>query len=252
MRDSLKSRKLKCGNPKPCVVCGGSVPVFYSSCKSFYGGRRYRPRKPTCSYKCAIELLKSRKRPKKKCPECGVLFWPRTNGSKPSSNYCSNRCRLAHDTKRRWIPVECHHCHRRFTKDRCQVFRKRRKTARVFCSKRCVQLFHVGENSPLFRGDKDPNRGAEWNRLAETIRVRDSHQCRRCGRSQLENRQKLSVDHVRPWREFTDKKEANDPSNLVALCRKCHSLKTLTTEQAWLRGDGLALQRYRKEVGIIP
>jgi HNH endonuclease len=161
--------------------------------------------------------------------------------------FCSGRCWLAYEAVRRWVAVECYQCHRRFTKLRRTV----KRGGHPFCSRACTRAYYSGERSPAFRGDNDPKRGATWNRLAEAIRVRDGHVCRRCGKTQADNKQKLSVDHVRPWREFEDKTEANDPMNLVALCRRCHSTKTLTTEAAWLRGDGLALQAYRRAVGIV-
>ena len=89
-----------------------------------------------------------------------------------------------------------------------------------------------------------------WNRIAARIRDRDNHCCRRCGKTEADNKQKLSVDHVIPWRSFTDKLEANAESNLVSLCRSCHQKKTIGAERRWLRGDALGIQDYRKHVGI--
>jgi len=53
----------------------------------------------------------------------------------------------------------------------------------------------------------------------------------------------------RPWREFDDEAEANNPNNLVSLCRRCHAKKA-RYENRWLRGDGLALQEYRRFIGL--
>jgi predicted HNH restriction endonuclease len=62
-----------------------------------------------------------------------------------------------------------------------------------------------------------------------------------------ENGQRLSVDHVIPWRTFTDEAAANAGTNLVALCRSCHAKKQ-RAESLWLRGDVLDMQRYQAAV----
>jgi 5-methylcytosine-specific restriction endonuclease McrA len=119
-----------------------------------------------------------------------------------------------------------------------------KRVKHTFCSRECTRKFHVGENSPLYRGDKDPNRGAAWNKLAASIRERDNYCCRRCGLCEWGQPDKLSVDHIRPWRSFKDKTEANHPDNLAALCRVCHSYKTTVIEKAWLRGDVIAWKQW--------
>jgi 5-methylcytosine-specific restriction endonuclease McrA len=104
----------------------------------------------------------------------------------------------------------------------------------------------------MYRGNADPNRGGEWRRLAEQIRTRDRHTCQRCGTTQLTNGRKLDVDHIRPWRSFTDKRQANDPTNLISLCKRCHRHKTATIERQWLKGDRLAMLQYEKAVKLPP
>lgn len=123
------------------------------------------------------------------------------------------------------------------------------KHAFVFCSPQCSRKHQVAEKSSGWRGGAVRGRGSMWHRIAEAIRVRDGHACRWCGKSQNDNKRKLSVDHVRPWREFDSEAEANDPLNLVSLCQICHGKKQ-HLEGRWLRGDGLALQEYRRYVGI--
>ena len=93
------------------------------------------------------------------------------------------------------------------------------------------------------KGDKDRKRGAGWKELAESIRERDGHKCRRCGEPERDG-VTLAVDHIKPWRSFTDKTLANHPDNLVALCVSCHGAKTMTVELAWLKGDVLGWQRF--------
>lgn len=102
----------------------------------------------------------------------------------------------------------------------------------------------------MFRGGRDRDRGPGWQRLAAQIRLRDGHRCRSCGRTEEENGQRLSVDHIKPWRLFTDKALANDPANLVAVCRFCHSRKTSRAEQRYLTGDRFDFVGYERALAI--
>jgi hypothetical protein len=213
---------------KPCQVCGkprGSAGLSMPSQK-------------TCSAKCGYELRKRTLRPPRACNECGREYFP---SGIIRLKFCSRACwRVAVNRRQSFVVATCQQCGGKFR--RTQAALKRVK--RTFCSHDCSFLFNRGENSSMFRGDKDPNRGGAWNRRAEAIRVRDGHSCRRCGRSQAENKQKLSVDHVRPWRSFTDKDEANHESNLISLCRRCHSYKTSRVERRLLAGDVLIWKQW--------
>jgi 5-methylcytosine-specific restriction endonuclease McrA len=108
----------------------------------------------------------------------------------------------------------------------------------------------VGPQNPGYRGTQDANRGTGWYRLAASIRKRDGYICRRCRRTQVENGKSLDVDHIKPWRSFENKADANDPSNLASLCRRCHCHKTTSIEAKWLRGDVLAMQQYERAIAL--
>lgn len=54
----------------------------------------------------------------------------------------------------------------------------------------------------------------------------------------------MSVDHIIPWRSFDSADEANQRSNLVALCRSCHGKKA-RAERLWLKGDVLDMWTYQ-------
>lgn len=167
------------------------------------------------------------------------------------TKYCSKKCRLDFEYARRRVHSVCGHCGKEFTRDVAFLRRVQRAGGVSFCSRECTAAYHVGEKSPAWRGGSDPNRGQGWLKRAEEARARDGYKCRRCGKTQEENKQRLSVDHIRPWREFEDAAEANALDNLASLCRKCHSWKTTTLEKKWLRGDYLALQEYRRWIGIM-
>ncbi len=182
---------------------------------------------------------------KKPCARCGKDF---TKPARLNRKHCSHACYLAAiieaGAKRgAWVEKPCAHCGSTVRRRRMWV------KARMFCGRSCFAAFSVGSKSAAWRGGKSLKRGSGWARIAEAARNRDALCCRRCGKTQGENGQKLSVDHVRPWRDCEHEAEANDLNNLVSLCRSCHAKKN-TLERRWLNGDGLALMEYRRSVGL--
>lgn len=230
-------RKRKRPNQKPCVVCGGPNPETWPD-------GSWRPRKKCCSPKCDGKRRQKPRRPRV-CPQCNQSFTPRPMGLR-NVKFCTQVCQRAFEAARRWVTHACGFCQKPVVKDAGQARRALKKSGHVFCDRKCTAQFFVGENSVAWRGGSDPNRGKGWAKIAEQVRERDKYRCRRCEKTQEDNGQKLSVDHIRAWREFDDATQANDLSNLVSLCRSCHSWKTNTLERKWLRGDGLALQEYRR------
>ena len=221
-----KSADLRRIKKVPCPCCQREMPA----------NRR------TCSRACWAHERKLRLRCPRPCQVCGVEFFP---GGRQPVKFCSQKCYCAYIKQRAGeaiLRITCPNCGKQFRRHKSQL---RGKIA--ICGSQCREYFS-GKNSAVWRGGSDPNRGAGWVKLAESIRLRDGHCCRRCGKTQEANRQRLSVDHIRPWREFDDAAEANQPGNLVSLCRVCHSVKTHVYERKWLKGDGLALQKYRREI----
>jgi len=95
----------------------------------------------------------------------------------------------------------------------------------------------IGSRPPINRG-KDSHfwKGGisfepyttDWTEiLKESIRERDNHICQECGIHQDEINYKLHVHHI-----DYDKKNCN-PTNLIALCRKCH-IKTNQDRSYWI------------------
>lgn len=221
-------------NPRraACVVCGDRI-----TCKM---GRYQR----TCSAKCGYALLKSKARRQKPCKHCGLLFWPVRQPTGLYETWCSRACYDAARSERRWVRVACEQCGIGLVRER----RTRSKVA--YCSKECQHKHLVGPAHPLFRGDADPNRGRGWKRLAKQIRLRDNNTCLRCGSTQAEHARLMPVDHIKPWRLFENKDEANDPSNLATLCPKCHGYKTSYAERRYLLGDVMAYEQFKASLTL--
>jgi DEAD/DEAH box helicase domain-containing protein len=69
----------------------------------------------------------------------------------------------------------------------------------------------------------DPNNyGPDWNLLREKVRSRDGYLCQNCGLT--ESGRAHDVHHKIPFRAFNSYTQANQPANLVTLCRACHRL----------------------------
>ena len=64
------------------------------------------------------------------------------------------------------------------------------------------------------------------SKLTESIRLRDKHTCRECGKHQSELQRKLHVHHV-----DYNKKNCGT-SNLISLCNSCH-MRTNFNRKEW-------------------
>ena len=251
----IKGRQRKhcriCGNPctRRAVVCWRhrrngppADPAKWPRCKDC--GVRITSRLHLRCSSCAYTARKNRTRAPRPCPQCGHPFQPAPSVMlKGGGKFCSFACYRAWTHEReKALLVQCTQCGTEFR--RKIVLLRRRKHS--FCRPVCSQRFHRGTNAPNWRGGREPNRGRRWQRLAALIRERDDYACQRCGRSEEETGERLSVDHRIPWR-YLPKRLANHPQNLVSLCRRCHSWKT-AAEVRWIKGDMQSLQRYLRDV----
>lgn len=190
----------------PCLICGE---------------RKATNSNKTCSRRCqAVHRRRHFPRP---CRSCGQFFTRRTGGP-----YCSRRCAAVQVDQRN--PLEwrrCSNCGNALQRRRSEFLRA--KHGHVFCGVPCRAAYLVGASSPVWKGGHRGYRGRGWPKLAQQIRDRDGHICRHCGKTEAENGRALDVDHVIPWRLFSDAEAANDPDNLLSLCVSCHGYKTTST-----------------------
>lgn len=210
-----------------CPVCG-LRPITWKGAK-------------TCSSACAYKQRRDRQGPIA-CLGCRTMFRPYPSELQRGRGYCSRACFYRTDGKAQYDEATCVECGISFVRRPANMYQ--RKGGQKFCSLSCSRAYFQGERSPAWRGGSNPNRGAGWLKRAEEARARDDYLCRRCGKTQEQNGERLSVDHLIPWRSFTSAQEANQLDNLVSLCRSCHAVKTQTAERAWLKGDVLAMKRH--------
>ena len=222
---------------RACHHCGATITQRSTERPSVAKRRRY------CSHRCARaaqheRFLAARIAPGVLCRGCGAPLTKEKPSALIRRRFCSSACWYA-------FPRDSHRP--TFACETCGAITHRypgpRGRRQRFCSQRCSGIKKRGSASPLYRGGGSPERGPGWRRLTAQIRERDGYCCRRCGKPEAEDGGKLHVDHLIPWRCFTDKTFANAPENLASLCRRCHGVKTTRAERLWLRGD---VQEYEK------
>lgn len=96
-----------------------------------------------------------------------------------------------------------------------------------------MSIARMGEKNPAWKGGKSFEKYTlDWNNdFKDSIRKRDNYICQECGIHQDELSEnwhkKLDVHHI-------DYNKKNcDPSNLISLCRECHT-KTNFNRDYWL------------------
>lgn len=146
------------------------------------------------------------------CEYCGEPFGVRR---KSARKFCCRRCKDRWWSEHRLETVACPGCGREFQRSHSNV------RARKYCSRACYLQHLSGVDNPNWQGGPCYY-GPHWDRIAEEVRVRDGV-CHDCGKTPDANGVALDVHHIIPLREFHgDFDKANDPSNLVALCKSCH------------------------------
>jgi 5-methylcytosine-specific restriction endonuclease McrA len=239
LRDRKKSQTRFCSRscayaalttrvPPTCQIC--NAPVYWGS--------------TTCKRHNHWPAKIRRARP---CVECGVSFSPPPSAiARSAAKFCSVSCyRAAARRRPMFLEFTCPICGSAFRRTRAAAARLK---GAPICSRRCLAVQVGGPGSPSYRGGNLTSyRGPNWIKIRTAIRERDGFRCRRCGKTEQENKRALPVDHVIPWRTFTSADEANRPENLVALCDTCHGRKA-RAEIRYLRGDVLDMWSFQVAV----
>lgn len=92
-----------------------------------------------------------------------------------------------------------------------------------FCNSKCrnnyISKNKSGENSHLYVGGINTYRGRGWKKIRMLVVARDGGECQKCKKFIGDS---ISVHHIKPYRLFKSKEEANQLANLVCVCQSCH------------------------------
>lgn len=195
---------------KNCIICN----------KQFYPKDK---RKLTCSEEC-YHKLKNKDKIEKECEICGKKF--HIPKCREKAKFCSPECyhksrKTGRRTKSNCV---CDYCGNEFYKAKSL----QEKHQHNFCSVKCMGKYYSenklfsGENSGTWNGGKKTYYGENWLSQRRKARKRDNYTCQRCGITEKEYGQELSVHHKIPFIMFKDYKEANRLDNLICVCEPCH------------------------------
>lgn len=165
-----------------------------------------------CDRKCHAAAKRAAAR-ELTCPTCGKTHKP---GSANVVAYCSWECRNAGLVRR--VILTCRQCDQPFERHLSQRDRS------SFCSWACYQTHNVGPNHLNYKGGRWLKHGRRWDEIRAAIIARDKVcQWPECGVERSGGGRALDVHHIDPRRNYSIVDLANDPENLIALCRSHHA-----------------------------
>lgn len=156
------------------------------------------------------------------CQNCGTEFkkWP-AEVKAGHGKFCSKKC--YDETQWERVDVPCKYCG-------C-ILQRVPSRAGGFCSKTCRSRWMSenwrGENHPGWRGGHIEY-GPNWLPQRKKALKRDNYTCQYCSKKKQKYKNH-DVHHITPFRTFgyiegenENYKQANELTNLITLCRKCH------------------------------
>lgn len=197
---------------KIAIENGNKIYKICPICKKEFS-RRKSQETTYCSPKCAGIA----RRKVNTCNNCGKVlsnFW---------AKYCPECLKqIRHNLTYNRVLVKCAYCGRELLVIPSRV----KHSQSCYCNYECMAKDYEnrfsGENSPTWKGGKKHYKG-HWLKQRDLARQRDNYTCQLCGVTEEEWHKEMDVHHIRNYRKYEDKEEANKLENLVCLCNKCHS-----------------------------
>lgn len=167
----------------------------------------------------------------KECIMCGQSFFV-WKSKEDKIKCCSREC--SDDYKSEFIVGENHPRYSKVEKECAfceEIFMVYNSTfdRRKCCSMDCLGKYREenwhGKSHPNWKKDGG-NRyyGASWVKNREKAFRRDDGQCSICGKGKEDLGREPDVHHIKPLRNFDDKKKGNSLDNLITLCSEHHGL----------------------------
>lgn len=192
-----------------CQFCNSSFPVNHKTKNNKF-----------CSPECRKNYRKGQNT-KYYCVGCGREIERHNNRNYPLK-YCSNCAKTHPWISKDRITVKCGYCG-----NEINVIKSRAKSNKYcYCNVDCMSKhyseIYSGENSFTWKGGKSHHYIGGFYHQRQKARKRDGFKCQLCGISEDDFGQQMSVHHIKSYRKFENKEEANQLENLVCLCEKCH------------------------------
>lgn len=172
-----------------------------------------------------MTYTKRQPRVQRTCGKCGRSFTVTAYILRKRPRlYCSMPCALEARRKAK-TKVPCATCGKILVLSPWET--RRAKVAGHFCSQKCYGQWRSinlsGDASPNWKGGKSVHYLGGWKKARVHAKQRDNYTCQDCGKTRKPNDRLLDVHHISPYENFEIPKEAHVLSNLISLCRLCHS-----------------------------
>jgi len=239
--NECKNESNKSRVEQECDECGQSFEVIQNRVDKGEG--------KFCSPECSHEARRNKIH--RECLECGSDFTAQPNQIRRGrGKYCSTECQ--YEAYRNRIERECLECRETIRATHSEI----ENGKGIFCSPECHYEYYSGKNHPRWKGGITEYPYFGFVSKREDIIERDDFECRRCGFSQKDHRvvyeNGLEVHHIFKIRLFYPDRyqehlkqlddmgregisdavyedlkrlaeKANHESNLVTLCKECHT-----------------------------
>lgn len=171
----------------------------------------------------------------RRCPACRKFFEVSESRIKHGRGvHCSRACQYLTNRNKLAKPVACAciGCGQMFTSSPSRLSTTRKGSGK-YCTRACRDQHWKGDLNPNWQGGSRVNkRGSHWQAIRRRILERDKC-CVACGSDE-----RLHIHHVLPFRLFDSPADANDETNLVALCPPCHRREDARHKWAKVPDDG--------------
>lgn len=152
------------------------------------------------------------------CPTCGNTF---NTYLSQNRTYCSLQCYhqggQKHCRPTNKVTKKCSWCGEDVTRPASNFH-----SDKVFCNYQCMaewqSEFQNGKSHPRWKGGTPERYGFTWYKARKDTLTKANYICQKCHKSKA-----AIVHHLLPVRFFNSLADAHFPSNLIALCRRCHS-----------------------------
>lgn len=191
---------------KQCLFCG---KLFLTRDQKF------------CSSQCFGKYKSKQSERELACYHCGKKIILKAFKRKGKHIFCSLECFYKADIREdKKITVTCSGCGKSLKVPPCKL----KTNKNFYCSKECRASYIIGPNNPSYTSGngRKVEYGFNWRSQRRKALERDGFTCQYCGKSPKKSRY-LHVHHIVPACKFNgDYRTANQLTNLLTLCVKCH------------------------------